>query len=73
MVGVPELKVGENVKAFVVLESDARGKLSEEDITNYFQGKLTHYKIPKIVEFVGEIPKTDVGKVSRRELREEEI
>ena len=73
VVGVPDVKVGENVKAFVVLESDARGKLSEEDIANYFQGKLTHYKIPKIVEFVGEIPKTDVGKVSRRELREEEI
>ena len=33
--------------------------------------KLAHYKVPKIVEFRGELPKTDVGKVSRRELREE--
>ena len=70
--GYLDIKVGENVKALVVLEADARGKLSEEEIIEYCQGKLAHYKIPKIVEFVGEIPKTDVGKVSRRELREEE-
>jgi len=73
VVGVKDIKVGENVKAFVVLESDARGKLSEADITEYCQDKLAHYKIPKIIEFVGEIPKTDIGKVSRRELREEEL
>lgn len=72
VIGVPDIKVGENVKALVVLETDARGKLSEEEIIEYCQGKLAHYKIPKIVEFVGEIPKTDVGKISRRELREEE-
>jgi long-chain acyl-CoA synthetase len=72
VIGVPDIKVGENVKALVVLEADARGKLSEEEIIEYCQGKLAHYKIPKIVEFVGEIPKTDIGKVSRRELREEE-
>jgi long-chain acyl-CoA synthetase len=71
VVGVPDPKVGENVKAVVVLEADARGKLSEEDVVNYCKERLAHYKIPKIVEFRGEIPKTDVGKVSRRELREE--
>lgn len=73
VIGVKDVKVGEIVKAMVVLESDARGKLSEEEIIEYSKGKLTPYKIPKIVEFVGEIPKTDVGKVSRRELREEEV
>lgn len=72
VIGVKDVRVGENVKAMVVLEADARGTLSEQDIVEYCQGKLAHYKIPKIVEFVGEIPKTDVGKVSRRELREEE-
>jgi len=72
VVGVRDIKVGENVKAYVVLEYDARGRLSEQDIIEYCKGKLTHYKIPRIVEFVGEIPKTDVGKVSRRELREVE-
>lgn len=72
VVGAPDIKVGQNVKAFVVLEGDARGRLSEMDIIDYCQDKLSHYKIPRIVEFVGEIPKTDIGKVSRRELREEE-
>lgn len=70
VVGVKDIKVGENVKAFVVLESDARGSLSEEEIMEYCKDKLSHYKIPKIIEFTSEIPKTDVGKVSRRELRE---
>mgnify|MGYP001069544030 CR=1 FL=1 len=63
----------ENVKAMVVLETDARGKLSEAEIIEYCEGKLAHYKIPKVVEFMGEVPKTDVGKISRRELREEEV
>jgi long-chain acyl-CoA synthetase len=71
VIGVPDQLVGENVKAVVVLESDARGKISEADITEYCKDKLSHYKIPRIVEFVGEIPKTDIGKVSRREIREE--
>ncbi|MGA2463733.1 MAG: AMP-binding protein [Thermodesulfobacteriota bacterium] len=70
VIGVPDIKVGENVKAVVVLESDARGKLSEAEIIEYCKDKLAHYKIPKIVEFVGEIPRTDVGKLSRREIRE---
>ncbi|HUH65298.1 MAG TPA: AMP-binding protein [Syntrophales bacterium] len=72
VVGVKDIKVGENVKAFVVLETDARGHLSEGEIMEYCKDKLAHYKIPKIVEFVGEIPKTDIGKVSRRDLREED-
>jgi long-chain acyl-CoA synthetase len=71
VIGVPAPKVGANVKAAIVLESDARGKLSEDEVINYCTERLAHYKVPKIVEFRGEIPKTDVGKVSRRELREE--
>jgi long-chain acyl-CoA synthetase len=73
VIGVPDPKVGENIKAVVVLESDARGRLSEEEIIKYCEERLAHYKVPKIIEFRGEIPRTDVGKVSRRELREEEI
>lgn len=72
VIGIPDIKVGESVKAFVVLESDARGNLSEQEILGYCQDKMAHYKIPRTIEFVGEIPKTDMGKVSRRELREQE-
>ena len=72
VIGVPDPDVGENVKAVVVLETEARGKVMEDEIIKYCQERLAHYKCPKIVEFRGEVPKTDIGKVSRRELREEE-
>ncbi|HEY40952.1 MAG TPA: long-chain fatty acid--CoA ligase [Dehalococcoidia bacterium] len=72
VIGVADADVGENVKAIVVLETEARGKVMEEDVIKYCEERLAHYKCPKIIEFRGEVPKTDVGKVSRRELRESE-
>ena len=71
VVGVPDPKVGQIIKAMVVLQTEARGNISEEEIIKYCEERLAHYKVPKIVEFRGELPKTDVGKISRRELREE--
>jgi long-chain acyl-CoA synthetase len=71
VVGVPDPQVGQIIKAYVVLQSEARGKVSEEELIDYCKRKLAHYKVPKIIELRGELPKTDVGKVSRRELREE--
>jgi long-chain acyl-CoA synthetase len=71
VVGVPDPKAGNIIKAYVVLQSEARGKVSEEEIMEFCRQNLAHYKVPGIVEFRGELPKTDVGKVSRRELREE--
>ncbi len=67
VVGVPDPKAGAIIKAYVVLQPEARGKVSEEDIITYCRENLAHYKVPKIVELRGELPKTDVGKVSRRE------
>jgi len=71
VIGIRDPEVGERVKAIVVLETEARGKVSEMEIIKYCEEHLAHYKVPKVVEFRGEVPKTDVGKVSRRELRDE--
>jgi long-chain acyl-CoA synthetase len=71
VLGVPDPTVGQLIRAIVVLQPEARGKVSEEEIIKYCAENLAHYKVPKIVEFRGELPKTDVGKVSHRELREE--
>jgi long-chain acyl-CoA synthetase len=71
VIGVADPAVGQRIKAIVVLQGDARGKVSEEEIKAYCKEQLADYKVPHVVEFRGELPKTDVGKVSRRELREE--
>jgi long-chain acyl-CoA synthetase len=71
VIGVADPSVGQRIKAIVVLQGEARGKVSEDEIKAYCKQQLAEYKVPHIVEFRGELPKTDVGKVSRRELREE--
>lgn len=71
VIGVPDPAVGALIKAVVVLQPEAHGRVSEEEIREYCAERLAHYKVPKLIEFRGELPKTDVGKVSRRELREE--
>ena len=65
-VGVPDEKQGEAIKVFVV-RNDA--SLSEEDVDSYCRQNLTGYKVPKYIEFRDELPKTNVGKILRRELR----
>ncbi|QAA76989.1 MAG: Long-chain-fatty-acid--CoA ligase [Candidatus Bipolaricaulis sibiricus] len=71
VIGVKDPKVGEYPMAYVVLKPEARGRVTEADIREYLKEKLAPYKVPKVVEFRSELPKTDVGKVSRRDLRDE--
>lgn len=66
-VGVPDQHSGEAVKLFVVRKDDA---LTDADIFAYCKQQLTGYKRPKIVEFRTELPKSNVGKILRRELRD---
>lgn len=71
VIGVKDPKVGEYPMAYVVLKPEARGRVTEADVRDFLKEKLAPYKVPKVVEFRSELPKTDVGKVSRRDLREE--
>ena len=65
-VGVPDEKQGEAIKIFVVKSDPV---LSEEDVARYCRQNLTGYKLPKYIEFRDELPKSNVGKILRRELR----
>ena len=67
-IGVSDEKTGEAVKLFVVLGGDQ--KLAKEEIIDYCRKNLAAYKVPKQIEFMEELPKTTVGKILRRELRE---
>jgi long-chain acyl-CoA synthetase len=65
-IGVPDSKSGEAVKLFVVKKDVA---LSEDDLTRYCRDNFTAYKRPKSIEFRDDLPKSNVGKILRRELR----
>jgi long-chain acyl-CoA synthetase len=69
-VGVPDRNSGEAVKVFVVKKDPT---LTERQVIEYGAQHLTGYKRPKQVEFRADLPKTNVGKVLRRELRDEEL
>ena len=73
VVGVPDEKVGERIKAFIVLKNEYRNRVSEEDIKDFLRKQLAPYKMPKEIEFRDSLPKSAAGKILRRLLREEEI
>lgn len=68
VIGVPDSRSGEAVKAFVVKKDP---NLSAEDVIKFAATQLTGYKVPKQIEFRTDLPKTNVGKILRRELRDE--
>lgn len=68
VIGIPDEKRGESVKAFVVLADNANN-ISEDDIIQWAKAKMSAYKYPRKVEFVSTLPKTSTGKVLRRKLK----
>jgi long-chain acyl-CoA synthetase len=71
VVGVPDPYRGETVAAFIVLKGDYRGKVMEKDIEAFCRENLAAYKVPRIIQFRDSLPKSSVGKILRRELRDE--
>ncbi|MEQ5838166.1 long-chain fatty acid--CoA ligase [Paraburkholderia acidicola] len=69
-IGVPDVAQGERIKVFVVSRNPS---LTAEQIIQHCRKNLTGYKVPKVVEFRDELPQTNVGKILRRALRDEEI
>lgn len=70
-IGVPDEKSGELIKVFVVIRPGA--SLTKERVIEHMRANLTGYKVPKFVEFRDSLPTTNVGKILRRELRDEEL
>ena len=71
VVGVPDPIAGEQVKAFVILKQDVRG-VSSYDLTKHCRERLLPYEVPDYIEFRDMLPKSKVGKLLRREMRNEE-
>jgi long-chain acyl-CoA synthetase len=71
VVGVPDPKVGERIKAYVVLKEDVKG-ITGYDLIKWCRNQLVAYKVPQYIEFRDMLPKSKVGKLLRREIRSEE-
>jgi long-chain acyl-CoA synthetase len=71
VVGIPDEKVGERIKAIVVLKEDARG-VGGAELTKWCRDRMAPYKVPGYIEFRDMLPKSKVGKLLRREIRDEE-
>jgi len=71
VVGIPDERVGERIKAFVILKEDVKGMTGYE-LIRWCRGRLASYKVPHYIEFRDMLPKSKVGKLLRREVRAEE-
>lgn len=71
VIGVPDEKVGERIKAYVVLKEDIKG-ITGYDLIKWCRDMLVSYKVPQYIEFRDMLPKSKVGKLLRREIRDEE-
>lgn len=71
VIGVPDEAVGERIKAYVVLKEDIKG-ITGYDLIKYCRKAMVSYKVPQYIEFRDMLPKSKVGKLLRREIRDEE-
>ena len=71
VVGIPDERVGERIKAYVVLKQDIKG-ITGYDLIRWCRQTMAGYKVPQYIEFRDMLPKSKVGKLLRREIRDEE-
>jgi len=72
VIGIPDSYRGESPKAFIILKSDYKGKIKEEEIIEWCKENMAAYKRPRLVEFKEGLPKSAAGKILRRILKEED-
>lgn len=72
VVASPDTRLGDVVKAIVVIHPEARGQISEQQFAEWCRGELASYKVPRRVQFVESLPRLGTGKVAWRELQEKE-
>ncbi|MFW9879295.1 MAG: class I adenylate-forming enzyme family protein, partial [Candidatus Thorarchaeota archaeon] len=70
VVSAPDPNIGETIKAYIALKPDYKGKIAEQEIIDWSKEKMAAYKYPRQVEFITILPRTSVGKIFRRKLRE---
>jgi len=71
VIGVPDPETGQEIKAFISLKPEYKGKVTKDDLLEWCQSNISPYKYPRMIEIVPELPKSIIGKILRRELRKE--
>ncbi len=71
MIGVPDVKYGEELMAWVKVREGA--SLTEDAVKEYCRGRIAHYKVPRYVKFVDEFPMTVTGKIQKFKMREQAV
>ncbi|MHA1491097.1 MAG: AMP-binding protein [Promethearchaeota archaeon] len=72
VIGIIDAEGNENIKAYIALKPEFKGKVTEQDIIDWCKKNMGYEKYPRFVEFINEIPKTTVGKVFHLELKQKE-
>lgn len=67
IIGIPDEKLGEEIKAFVVLKDDV--SIEENELTHWTKSQIADYKYPRQIEFVASLPMSATGKILKKELR----